>query len=181
MQLPGLRITAIMALPLLAATASSAAEPAAPQAEAIISPDRISRADATRIAQAALAECAKQGMPGSVVVVDAEGFQRVAFSDDNAKFIGLSTSSKKAAAVLAFKVSTRALQERVAADKVFAAQYGKDDRYHFSAGALPIYRNGKFVAVIAVGGARNIDEACASAGLKTLSWATTEPAAKPAP
>jgi len=177
----GINAAALWAL--LAGTPVLAAEPAAPPTppDTVISPDRITRAEATRIAQASLEECARRGMPASVVVVDSSGFQRAAFSDDNAKFVGLGTSARKAASVLAFKVSTHALQDRVQSDKAFADQYGKDARYHFSAGGLPIYKQGVLVAVIAVGGARNIDEECAVAGLKTLSWATTEPGAKAAP
>lgn len=138
-----------------------------------ISPQWISRADATAVAQAALEACAARGQPASVVVWDADGFQRAAFSDDGAKAIGLSSSAGKAAAVLAFKASTRDLQARVASDKAFADQYGKDERYHFSPGGLPLYRDGKFVAILAVGGARNIDEDCAREGLKRLAWAST--------
>lgn len=144
------------------------------QPEPKVSPDHITRAEATRVVQAALEDCVKRGQPASVVVVDVVGFQRAAFSDDNANAVGLSTSSKKAAVVLAFKVSTRSLQMRVQSDKQFADQYGKDERYHFSPGGVPIYKNEGLVAVIAEGGARNIDEDCAYAGLKTLSWAATE-------
>ena len=147
--------------------------PTQTEATATASPGLITRAEATRIAQSALEECARRKQPASVVVVDADGFQRTAFSDDNAKFIGLSTSRQKAASVLAFKVSSRVLQMRVQSDKQFADQFGKDDRYHFSAGGVPIYKDGKLVAVIAVGGARDIDEDCALAGLAALPWATT--------
>jgi uncharacterized protein GlcG (DUF336 family) len=75
--------------------------------------------------------------------------------------------------VLAFRTSTRALQARAAGDTGFAAQYGHDLRYHFSPGGLPLYKAGKFVAVLAVGGGRTIDEDCAIGALKVLPWATT--------
>ena len=139
----------------------------------IISADLISRADATRAVEAALAACAARGEPATALVMDVNGSVRAELSDDGAKVIGLSTSAGKAAAVLTFKESTRDLVARLQADAGFAAQYGKDPRFHFSPGALPIYKNGQFVALIAVGGARDIDEDCAREGLKTLSWATT--------
>jgi uncharacterized protein GlcG (DUF336 family) len=168
-------------LMLLAATLAAAAEPTTPAPGDPADATLISRAEATMIAQAALENCAARGMPASVIVVDANGYLRAAFSDDNAKFVGLSTSRRKAVSVLTFGVSTHELQDRVQSDQQFAAQYGADERYHFSAGGLPIYRQGKLVAVIAVGGARNVDEDCAYAGLRLLSWASTEAAGVEAP
>jgi Raf kinase inhibitor-like YbhB/YbcL family protein len=106
--------------------------------------------------------------------MDANGYTRAALSDDGAKPIGLSTSNGKAAAVLTFKASTRELAARLQSDKQFSDQYAKDPRFHFSPGGIPLYKQGKFVALIAVGGARNIDEDCARDGVKTLAWATTE-------
>ncbi len=143
--------------------------------ETPLSAELISRADATKIAESALQECAAKGQPASVIVTDSAGHMRAAFSDDNAKLIGIGSSATKMNSVVDFKVSTRTLQARAESDKEFAAKYGKDPRYHFSPGGLPIYKNGKFVAIIAVGGARNIDEECALAALKTLSWASTKP------
>jgi uncharacterized protein GlcG (DUF336 family) len=140
-----------------------------------LSAELISRAEATQIAVAALKECAARGQPASVIVADSAGHMRAAFSDDNAKVIGIGSSATKMNSVVDFKMSTRALQARAESDKEFADKYGKDERYHFSPGGLPIYKDGKFVAIIAVGGARNIDEECALAALKTLSWASTEP------
>jgi Raf kinase inhibitor-like YbhB/YbcL family protein len=133
----------------------------------------MTRAEATHAAEVALAACAARGQPASVVVMDADGRVRVQFSDDGAKPIGLTTSNGKAAAVLLFKESTRDLVARLQGDPQFAAQYGQDARFHFSPGGLPIYKQGKFVGLIAVGGARNIDEDCALEGLKTIAWAST--------
>lgn len=145
----------------------------------LASPDMITLADATRMAQATMQECAKRGQPTSVLVMDGNGFQRLLMSDDNAKHIGVVHIGFKAAAVLDFKASTAALRARLTSDKPgdkqFAEQYGKDPRYIFDPGALPIYRDGKLVAVIAVGGSGNFNEDCAQAGVKALSWATTEP------
>ena len=133
----------------------------------------ITRAEATHAAETALAACAARGQPASVVVMDAAGHVRAAFSDDGAKPIGLTTSNGKAAAVLTFKESTRDLVARLQGDPQFAAQYGKDPRFHFSPGGLPIYKQGKFVGLIAVGGGRDIDEDCAKEGFKTITWAST--------
>jgi uncharacterized protein GlcG (DUF336 family) len=164
-------------LALLVSVAAGAADaPAAPPAAGSLAiPELISQADALRMAQASLADCVKRGQPTTVVIVDANGFQRVALSDDNAKLIGVAHTRLKAAAVLAFKASTQVLQARVTTDKQFADQYGKDERYLLQAGGLPVYRNGKLVAAISVGGSGNVNEDCAQAGVKALSWATIEP------
>ena len=169
-------MSAITAVLVMAAgiTASPKESPETP-----ISAELISRAEATQIALAALKECAARGQPASVIVTDSVGHLRAAFSDDNAKVIGIGSSHTKMNSVVDFKVSTRALQQRAQSDKEFADKYGKDERYHFSPGGLPIYKNGRFVAIIAVGGARDIDEECALAALKTLSWASTEAGGQP--
>jgi uncharacterized protein GlcG (DUF336 family) len=169
-------LSAITAVLVMAA--GSAASPRE-RPETPISAELISRAEATQIALAALKECAARGQPASVIVADSAGHMRAAFSDDNAKVIGIGSSTTKMNSVVDFKVSTRALQQRAESDKEFADKYGKDERYHFSPGGLPIYKNGKFVAIIAVGGARSIDEECALAALKTLSWASTEVTSQP--
>jgi uncharacterized protein GlcG (DUF336 family) len=166
------------AIVILAAMAAGMTANANEDPETPMSAELISRAEATQIAQAALKECAARGQPASVIVTDSAGHMRAAFSDDNAKLIGIGSSNTKVNSVVAFKLSTRALQTRAQSDKAFAEKYGKDERYHFSPGGLPIYKNGKFVAIIAVGGARNVDEECALAALKTLSWASTEPSAQ---
>ena len=175
--------SAVCLLALAASLVTFAADaPAAPPAPgspgSLASAELISLADATRMAQAAMADCAKRGQPTTVAVVDATGFQRLALSDDNAKLIGVVHTGRKAAAVLAFKVSSQVLQERAASDKPFADQYGKDERYLLQGGALPIYRGDKLVAVISVGGSGNENDNCAQAGVKAVSWATTAPAAR---
>jgi uncharacterized protein GlcG (DUF336 family) len=165
----------VLLLTLSANSAETVNRPPAPLA----TPDMITHVDAVRMAQAALDDCAKRGQPTTVVVVDAAGFQRVAYSDDNAKLIGVVHSGRKAAAVLAFKVSTQTLQTRAETDKEFAAQYGKDERYLLQAGGLPIYKSGVLVAAIAVGGSGEVNEACAQAGVKAVSWATTGLSTRP--
>ncbi|MCS0631156.1 heme-binding protein [Telluria mixta] len=153
--------------------AATAAGPARAQVSPSIDPNQITQAEALAIAQAAIRACKAQGMSVNVQVADADGHLRVALASENATLAGLTTAPQKLAAVLAFHTSTRALQARVASDPGFAAQYGKDPRYHFSPGGLPIYKAGNFVAVIAVGGGRNVDESCAIDALKLLPWAKT--------
>jgi uncharacterized protein GlcG (DUF336 family) len=143
------------------------------QGPASIDPGEITQAEALKLAQAAIQACKAQGMSVNVQVADADGHLRVALASENATLAGLNTAPQKLAAVLAFHASTRELQSRVNGDPAFAAQYGKDTRYHFSPGGLPIYKAGKFVAVIAVGGGRTVDESCAIEALKLLPWASS--------
>ena len=169
------RCAASVATLVLAVSPAFAAQSAGTPPEPLASADLITLADATRMAHAALAECTKRGQPASVLVVDATGLLRAAFVDDNGKAIGVDHNNRKVAAVLAFKVSTQALQARVQSDKPFADKYSKDERYFLMGGGLPIYRNGTFVAAISAGGAGGVNnEPCAIAGVKAISWASYE-------
>ena len=144
-------------------------------AEAATSVDLISRADALRLVSASLEYCERQGEKAAAYVTDANGNLRAALSSDGLKPIGLRSVPLKTAAVLQFRASTKILADRLKTDPNFAAEYANDPRYLFHPGAMPIYRAGKFVAVLAVGGGHDKDESCALAALKRLSWATTIP------
>jgi len=157
----------------VAAQAPPAAAAAAP-AE-VISADLITRADALKIVDASIASCERQGEKAAAMVTDANGYLRAAMSSDGLNPVGLRTANLKTVTVLKFKVSTRTLQERLKSDAAFAKEYGKDERYFYHPGAVPIYREGKFVAVLAVGGGHDKDESCALEALKLLSWAKTTP------
>lgn len=161
------------------AASSVAQTPPAPvvgsQPDERVSAELITRADALRIADAAIASCERQGETAAAFVTDADGHLRAALSSDGLNAIGLRTATLKTAAVLRFHVSTRALEERLKADPAFAAQYGNDQRYFYHPGAVPIYRDGRFVAVLAVGGGHAKDESCALEALKLLPWAKTAP------
>jgi uncharacterized protein GlcG (DUF336 family) len=150
---------------------ASAFGPVAAQTPASIDANQITQAEALALAQAAIQACKAQGMSVNVQVADASGHLRVALASENATLAGLTTAPQKIASVLAFHTSTRDLQARLSKDPGFAEQYGRDPHYHFSPGGLPIYKAGKFVAVIAVGGGRTIDESCAVEALKLLPWA----------
>jgi uncharacterized protein GlcG (DUF336 family) len=157
----------------LAAAAWAGGAGAQAPAAASIDPGLITQAEALAIAHGAIQACKSQGMSVNVQVADADGHLRVALASENATLAGLVTAPQKVAGVLAFHASTRDLQARLASDPAFAAQYGKDPRYHFSPGGLPLYKAGRFVAVIAVGGGRTVDESCAIEALKLLPWART--------
>jgi len=164
------RLFCVAMLAAVVAVGDASAQTAA-QTQAAIDTSLITQAEATTLAQASIQACNAQGMAVTAQVVDADGHLRVSLSSEHASLAGINSAPQKAAAVMTFHVSTRDLQARVASDPGFAAQYGKDPRYHFSPGALPLYKDGKFVAVLAVGGGRTVDESCALEALKSVPWA----------
>ena len=167
----------VLLLPGLAAEASAQAQAPSPETPPAqrISADLITRADALKIADASIAACERQGEKTAAMVTDSDGFMRAALSSDGSNPIGLHTATLKTATFLKFQVATRTLAERLKSDAAFAEQYGKDTNYFYHPGGLPIYRDGKFVAVLAVGGGHDKDESCALEALKLLPWAKTNP------
>ena len=148
---------------------------AQPAADERVSADLISRSDALKLAEAAIASCERQGETAAVFVTDADGHLRAALSSDGLNAIGLRTATLKTATVLQFRASTRELEARLQSDPGFATKFGNDPRYFYHPGAVPIFRNGRFVAVLAVGGGHSKDESCALEALQLLPWARTTP------
>lgn len=142
------------------ATSALAQAPAAPAAKPV-SPALITLVQATRLAQNVLAACAAKKESAAVYVTDADGHLRVAMSADGLSAVGQHSVVLKSATVLEFRQSTRALGERLEKDAAFRDGPGKDSRYFFHPGALPLYRGAQFIGVLAVGGGHDKDEACA--------------------
>jgi uncharacterized protein GlcG (DUF336 family) len=171
--------TCALALAIVPALAVAQSQPAAPAAApAARAPDPvisnlITRDEAIALARGSAEACDKRGERAAAVVTDAAGVMRAAVSSEGGNTIGVTSTARKTAAVLRFRLSTRALREKAAAEPAFAAEFNKDDRYYFSPGALPLYRNGQFVAVLAVGGGHAIDEECALDALRGTPWKTT--------
>ena len=149
--------------------------PAPPRIDPTVSASLISRADALTLVRRSIEACEVRGEKAAASVTDADGNLRAALTADGMNTIGIRSVGRKTATVLKFRVPTRALRERAAADAAFAAEFGKDERYYFSPGGLPIYRNGTFVAVLAVGGGHALDEDCALDALRDVPWARTTP------
>jgi len=162
----------------LAMLAPALANPALAQGAAPavhIAPSLISLKDALSLAQGSLDACAKRGETAAVFVTDADGYLRVALSADGMNPIGLSTARLKTATVLEFHMSTRDVAAKLAADPDFKAKYEKDSRFFFHPGALPLFRDGKFVGVLAIGGGHDKDEACGLDAVAALPWARVKP------
>jgi uncharacterized protein GlcG (DUF336 family) len=137
--------------------------------------DMISLADAERLAKGIIAICAEQHEYPVVLVSDALGNMRLAIAADHSQPIGWTSVQGKTRAVLDFRVSTHELYDRLQKDKAFADRFAKDPRYFLHPGALPLYRDGRWVAILAVGGGHQADEGCALRALARVPWAKVSP------
>ena len=130
----------------------------------MISTKRLTLSTATKIAQAAVAECTKQGIQIGVTVVDREGIVQVALRDTIAAQITLPISKGKAFTAVNFNSATSALASRA------NGPIGRAPGIIMAAGGLPIQAGGSLVGGVGVSGAPSgkTDEACAQAGVDAV-------------
>ncbi|MBB3953767.1 heme-binding protein [Novosphingobium sediminicola] len=152
---------AVIALAMVPSAQAQTAPQSAPPPAKPVSAAMITLAQAVRIAQNTLTACAAKQETAAVSITDADGNLRVALSADGLNPVGLRTAPLKSTTVMQFRQSTRVLGERLEKDAAFRDGPGKDPRYFFHPGALPLYRGGQFIGVLAVGGGHDKDEACA--------------------
>ena len=128
---------------------------------------RLKMETALRIAQAAIAQCRKEGVQVAVTVVDRGGHAQVVLRDVSAMDITLPISKQKAHTAMAFNTPLSLLEDRFT--KPF--QVAKLDGLVISAGGIPINIGGSILGGIGVSGAPSgkTDEKCAQAGLKAVS------------
>jgi uncharacterized protein GlcG (DUF336 family) len=126
---------------------------------------RMTLATATKIAQAAIAECTEKGIQIGVTVVDRDGNVQVALRDTIAAQITLPISEGKAFTAVNFNAATSALGGR--AD----TPVGRFPGLVMSAGGLPVQVGGSLVGGVGVSGAPSgdTDEACAQAGIDAVA------------
>lgn len=128
---------------------------------------RIKMETALRIAQAAIAQCRKEGVQIAVTVVDRSGHALVVLRDVLAMDITLPISKQKAHTAMAFNSPLSEMEGRFT--KPF--QVAKLDGLIISAGGIPINIGGSILGGIGVSGAPSgeTDEKCANAGLAAVS------------
>lgn len=128
---------------------------------------RLKMETALRIAQAAIAQCRKEGVQIAVTVVDRGGHEQVVLRDVLAMDITLPISKQKAHTAMAFNTPLSQLESRFT--KPF--QVPKLDGLVVSAGGIPINIGGTILGGIGVSGAPSglTDEKCAKAGLDAVS------------
>jgi uncharacterized protein GlcG (DUF336 family) len=129
-----------------------------------VSTKRMTLPVAVKIAQAAVAECTKQGIQIGVTVVDREGIVQVTLRDTIAAQITVPISKGKAFTAANFNAATSALVSR--ADTAV----GRFPGHVMSAGAVPIQVGGSLIGAVGVSGAPSgeTDEACAQAGVDAV-------------
>ena len=128
---------------------------------------RLSMETALRIAQAAIAQCRKEGVQIAVTVVDRGGHEQVVLRDVLAMDITLPISKQKAHTAMAFNTPLSQLESRFT--KPF--QVPKIDGLVVSAGGLPINIGGNILGGVGVSGAPSglTDEKCAKAGIDAVA------------
>ena len=132
-----------------------------------LSVKRLKMETALRIAQAAIAQCRKEGVQIAVTVVDRSGHAQVVLRDVLAMDITLPISKQKAHTAMAFNAALSTMEDRFT--KPF--QVGKLDGLIIAAGGIPINIGGSILGGIGVSGAPSgvTDEKCAKAGLDAVS------------
>jgi len=155
-----LAISFLLIVPLVTPSLSSADE------SMTVSIKRLKLETALRIAQAAIAQCRKEGVQIGVTVVDRGGHPQVVLRDVLAMDITLEISKQKAHTALAFNAPLSQLEDRFT--KPF--QVAKLDGLIISAGGIPINIGGTIMGGIGVSGAPSglTDEKCAKAGLAAV-------------
>ena len=157
---------------LLLAAAASAAVFAAPlmaaEAPVVIKIPRLTVEAASKLANAAMESCRKQGIQIGVTVVDRSGDPMVVLRDTLAPRVTLEVSRQKAYTAVNFNASTSAMTDRFT--QPFSV--GKVEGLVFSAGGVPIQAAGNIVGAVGVSGAATgeQDEACALAGIKEIEF-----------
>ena len=128
---------------------------------------RLSMEMALKAAQAAIAQCRKEGVQIAVTVMDRGGHPQVVLRDVLASDLTLTISRQKAYTALSFNNATSAMEKRFT--EPFSV--GKVEGLVFSAGGLPITAGGAIVGGIGVSGAPSglTDEKCARAGFEAIS------------
>jgi len=127
---------------------------------------RLSLDTALRIAQAAIAQCRKEGVQVAVTVVDRGGHVQAVLRDTLAMDITVPISKQKAHTAMAFNSPLSQLEGRFTG----AYQVPKLDGLLVSAGGIPVNIGGSILGGIGVSGAPSglTDEKCATAGLDAV-------------
>jgi uncharacterized protein GlcG (DUF336 family) len=130
----------------------------------MVSTKRLTLPVAVKIAQAAVAECTKQGIQIGVTVVDREGIVQVTLRDTIAAQITVPISKGKAYTAANFNAATSALGDRA------NGPIGRAPGIIMSAGGVPIQVGGSLIGAVGVSGAPSgeVDEQCAQAGVDAV-------------
>lgn len=154
-------------VPFLLATTLLSAPAIQAEESPIVSIKRLSMETALEIAQAAIAQCRKEGVQVAVTVIDRGGHPQAVLRDVLAMDLTLTISKQKAYTAMSFNSPTSALESR------FTTPFSvpKIEGLVVSAGGLPITAGGTILGGVGVSGAPSgeTDEKCARAGVDAVS------------
>lgn len=148
---------------LLSAAAGAGAQ------EALVSFQVLSPETALKAAQAALADCRKNGYQVTVAVVDRFGTEQVLLRDRYAGPHTPSTATRKAWTAVSFRTNTVELTDLTQSGGPFSGIRHIDNALMVG-GGVPIEASGSIVGAMGVSGAPsgNLDDACARAGIDAI-------------
>lgn len=131
----------------------------------VVGSKNLSLVAATKIAQAAIAECTKKGIQIGVTVVDRQGVVQVTMRDSIAAAITVPISKDKAYTAVNFNAATSALGDRA------NGPIGRVPGIIMADGGLPVQVGGALIGGVGVSGAPSgkTDEQCAQAGIDAIS------------
>lgn len=122
---------------------------------------------ALEAAQAAVESCAADGYVVAVAVTDAAGKLKAALAPDGTRPNGVFMALRKDATVVAFRMPTLALRQKIAADPSLMAQVKPN--MSLLPGGIPIMKGDVLVGAISASGAAAYEEEkCARAGLQKI-------------
>jgi len=126
--------------------------------------NRMTLATATKIAQAAIADCTQRGIQVGVTVVDRDGIVQAALRDTIAAQITLSISKGKAFTAVNFNAPTSQLEKRA------NTPLGHLPGLVMVPGGLPVQVGGALMGGVGVSGSPSstTDEQCAQAGIDAV-------------
>jgi uncharacterized protein GlcG (DUF336 family) len=153
----------------LLATLMLLAVPAAAEAQGLPSQKYLPLAVAQEAANAATEACAAKGYKESVVVVDADGLERVVLRADGAGPHTTNSAFRKAYTAVTFGRPSSAWKSAVAQNPEIGNMQ-RVDNVMFAGGGLPIKAGADLVGAIGAAGAPGFDkdQACAQAGLDKI-------------
>lgn len=140
------------------------------QEEATFASKSLTPETALAAAQAALAQCRKEGFQVAVAVVDKSGLTQVLLRDRYAGAHTVDVSANKAWTAVSFKTHTAALAEETQPGKPMSG-LRNHPRFLAAGGGRMIEGAGALLGGIGVSGAPggDADDACAQAGIKAIA------------
>jgi uncharacterized protein GlcG (DUF336 family) len=142
---------------------------AAPTRAQLLVHHDLSYAIARTIAETAMESCTAKGYAVSVVVVDRDGEDIVAFRGDNAGPHTLENARRKAYTARSFRTSTATYAKRFADNDPVVREQVTLPRVIAIPGGLPVKAGDDVIGGVGLSGTPGVDEPCVQAGLDKVA------------